>query len=549
MGVGIRLDIAKSVTKEDWEKVYNESLKLMQVFPLAEKSREFIHGADIFCLIKTRERFHSNEWKNGEKLGWRTSGNYDDMSVAENYYLPRELFSEDEFNPKCNEAMIYKVSNYFDSEESEKRFGNTYDDIYNVWCMKTQGKSYHIYLLAVACLIESRLGEKAYVYGDITRGQCIKAIELANRVLEQPIDLPVACVPDKLIARLREIDLTECERLKIFISLVLINHDANFGKLIRDNFSSEAFDEYWRKRLGEYTMNQIGFTGQFHNYMLWGFEFDKIFQYIKFEKDDNKQYEKFVEIVMDSKLHIKEKDCSEPTDIDQDASGTYSVYTLMAQFMLAGLKNPRVDRYIPLETIRKVLKNHIGDKCDTDMIIDACLGRKKTYENGSTEDKPNTDKDRFSDFDPSDLVRGLINHQAEKISNDRENYDITDYDDLITYKKGNTIEPHMEKEIKRYFSFYNNLVDEKDYKELMESSLKERYKFLVYQNKYLLLRDKDWEKIFDDMENDKESYARYYPMVRVKATQDSVVALIKAIATNDEFYEHCNELLCENENE
>ena len=47
MGVGIRLDIAKSVTKEDWEKVYNESLKLMQVFPLAEKSREFIHGADI----------------------------------------------------------------------------------------------------------------------------------------------------------------------------------------------------------------------------------------------------------------------------------------------------------------------------------------------------------------------------------------------------------------------------------------------------------------------------------------------------------------------
>ena len=38
------------------------------------------------------------------------------------------------------------------------------------------------------CLIEDRLGKKAFVYGNITKGQCQKAVKLANEWLEKPID-------------------------------------------------------------------------------------------------------------------------------------------------------------------------------------------------------------------------------------------------------------------------------------------------------------------------------------------------------------------------
>lgn len=55
---------------------------------------------------------------------------------------------------------------YMDYDWEEERFGCTY------WGAKTQGEPYHMYLLAIACLMEDRLGEKAFIYGDITQGQC-----------------------------------------------------------------------------------------------------------------------------------------------------------------------------------------------------------------------------------------------------------------------------------------------------------------------------------------------------------------------------------------
>lgn len=40
---------------------------------------------------------------------------------------------------------------------------------------------------------------------------------------------------------------------------------------------------------------------------------------------------------------------------------------------------------------------------------------------------------------------------------------------------------------------------------------------MIEQNRYYLMRDKDWKKIFKSIKGDENSYARYYPMVRVRA--------------------------------
>lgn len=37
MGIFIHLEVSKSVTKEAWNKVYEESLELVAAFPLAER--------------------------------------------------------------------------------------------------------------------------------------------------------------------------------------------------------------------------------------------------------------------------------------------------------------------------------------------------------------------------------------------------------------------------------------------------------------------------------------------------------------------------------
>ena len=76
---------------------------------------------------------------------------------------------------------------------------------------------------------------------------------------------------------------------------------------------------------------------------------------------------------------------------------------------------------------------------------------------------------------------------------------------------------------------------------MIEESALKRCEWLIEQNRMLLIKDKDWDKIFKDIEENEDSYARYYPMVRVRLTSDNMDYLIKAFVLNDDLYEFCKE--------
>ena len=77
------------------------------------------------------------------------------------------------------------------------------------------------YLLAIACLIEARLGTKAFTYGDITRGQCKKAVEIANEYLESPIEMPDRCDVKRFLKRVSQLPLSENEQLDVYEKSIL----------------------------------------------------------------------------------------------------------------------------------------------------------------------------------------------------------------------------------------------------------------------------------------------------------------------------------------
>mgnify|MGYP007000003776 CR=1 FL=1 len=91
----------------------------------------------------------------------------------------------------------------------------------DTWGRTTSGKPYHIYLLAIACLLEVRLGDKIFIYGDITRSQCLQAIELINQYLDEPIHLPSRCVPARFYERVERLPFSTEEKQKIYASLLL----------------------------------------------------------------------------------------------------------------------------------------------------------------------------------------------------------------------------------------------------------------------------------------------------------------------------------------
>lgn len=523
MGIFIHMRVSKSVTKEEWSKVYEETLQLVKAFPLAEQQKVKCRRIETICLVSTVEREETYGW-NDEKsrLGWFADGDYETMRTAERYSLYREFLSEEEIEADAGDALMGVLPAYLNYDWDDPRCGHTYD----VWGNKTQGEPYHMYLLSIACLIEARLGEKAFVYGDITRGQCVKAVELANKYLQTPIGLPDRCDMERFYRRVLKLPLSEKERLNVFEELYLGMKDNEFGKFIRSKYSEEICDEYWKDIFEDCIIGTVGFDNRINEYLLWGFDLGKLCRLVNYnDKDNVPQYEKFVKRIMDAKLYLENKNCKDILKIDQEESAPYSIYTLMAQFAFAGAGNRKVERYIPIDEIRKVLCNELGDKCDVEFIIESYLEKEEQ--------------------DASEIFAEMMDKERQGIVDKREKYDITTYEELQYYETGDSIEPRLLDAVKQSFIIYESVPEEDFYTELMGMSARIRCRWLVRENRTILIRDKDWDKILTDIEENEQSFARYYPMVRLKFEHINLIYMAIAMVLNDEFYEYCKELVSE----
>lgn len=123
----------------------------------------------------------------------------------------------------------------------------------------------------------------------------------------------------------------------------------------------------------------------------------------------------------------------------------------------------------------------------------------------------------------------------------REKYNITTYEDLRYYEAGDSIELHLLEILKSAFVFYDSIVEEDLYKELMKKPAIERCKWLVHQNTSILIRDQDWNKIFSDIHENENAFSRYYPMVRWNFNYIDSVYMVVAIILNKELYTFCKE--------
>ena len=371
MGIFIHMEISASVTKEEWEKVYEETLQLIKSMPLADKRKVPIHGIDTVCLVPTKEREETYGWNDEkQKLGWRTIGDYEYMHTAEDYYLPRDLVKDNEVDTDAGDAMYGAFPVYMSYSWKDPKCNRTY----SIWGNKTQGEPYHMYLLAVACLIEARLKSKAFIYGDITAGQCRKAVDIANQILEIPIDIPARCDKQRLWNRINNMKLNDNEAFKVFNCFYLGTKDSEYGEYIRSKFTDAAFEDYWKSMFEHYDFNTRGFHDFLHDYMLWGFDLEKLCGYVNINDDNGQpQYELFIKRIMDAKLHHRTKNCDEPLRIDQEESRPYSIATLMGQLFYGSVKNKKVDRYIPIEVLRNILNKVFGSVIDVNAIIDSYL--------------------------------------------------------------------------------------------------------------------------------------------------------------------------------
>ena len=426
MGIYLAMSISKSVTKEEWKSVYQESLRLLEAFPLAEIRKVTIHGIDVYALVRSRERIISEKWGNHPAMvGWRTTGDYKYMLNAEVFCLRRDMVDKS-YNPDAPDALFCTLP------ECNGEYA------YYPWGNKTQGEPYHIYLLAIACMIQSRLGNKAYLYGDICESDCQKAVELANQFLERPIVIPDQFDPDRLYQRIKTFPLSEIEKIGLYIKKYRGIAGNRLGEAIRKYFSESLCKQYWEQQFGLCKGIPYALENEVHNYLSWGFNSVQLLAFFS----DN-----------------------EMTAVDQ---------------------------------------------------IIADLNRCKEVKN-----------DRLS---AREEIWDGVQEKMEK-----DNYDICEVEELQFFQTGKRIAPALIKNIEKNYAFYHRILSEEEYKWLMSQTKEIRCKWLAQENRTVLLRETEWEKVFDDICEHQESFARYYPMGRVRTTEYTRY-LVHAIVTNDDFY-------------
>ncbi|MCI8485482.1 MAG: hypothetical protein HFH41_14265, partial [Lachnospiraceae bacterium] len=395
------------------------------------------------------------------------------------------------------------------------------------------------------CLIEDRLGEKAFVYGDITQGQCKRAVELANQYLKKPIRVPARCEKQRLYERISRLPLEELDQVELFKRLYLGAQEESFGSFMKEHFQESVLSEYWKEEFSGLHIGTAGFGKYLKTCLSWGFELEPLCRIIDMKDNEgNSRHQEFIKAVMDCKLHLQDKNTEDYLDIEQDSPQPYSIWTLFAKAAFGSAYNRKVNRYIPLEEIRAALKRGLGADCDVDRCIDQYLEEEAAAPeiDALNPELSQQEQRQMIQTDASEVFSQFMDSKIEELQSQREQYDISEPEDLTSYQKGNTLDPLLEELIRELFPIYHGTTEEDHYKELMQQTPEERCLFLIEQNDSLLLRDRDWTRIFAAIEKEPKAYERYYPMIRLDLTRETIMHVVRALVLNDELYAYAGEL-------
>ena len=537
MGISIRLVISSHVSQERWRAVYNETLRLAKKLHLADIEEKEIHGHVVNCLVPCKEIEQYG------KKGWQTVADYIRGDHAESFFFPEELYkpksskadneakneADNKHTSKPSDILLY-LANSIDLIELE----NSIDDCQEIWGDKTQGRTYHLSLLAIGCLVQDRLGDDAIVVGDINAGQCREAVQKINKFLKTPIQIPCQCEPDRWLERIARIPADNIVRLKIAFGLYDGAKNSAFGEKLREVIPHEILLQYWREEFTSYSMRTVGYYEALKNYLTMGFDIGELCELVPLQDSEGKDLlEDFVKTIMNSKLHWKEKDCSDWLVQDPDDPTVYGIEASFIRFFNITARNRKVDRYIPIDELRKTLHDKLGERVDC--IIDTYLQQEEQSENADT---PAKKVDHSAEFNQ------MMNDYHHEIIEKIEQYEVYDNRSLEFYKPGDRIAPEVKKGIKAVLDFADEILKKDDYKEITSASLETQEDWLTYAGNHLYtMRDRDWKRIFHNVETLPNAFRRYFPLFCIDLNNNQDVRyIVMALIINDDLYNFAMEV-------
>ena len=123
-------------------------------------------------------------------------------------------------------------------------------------------------------------------------------------------------------------------------------------------------------------------------------------------------------------------------------------------------------------------------------------------------------------------------------------YDVELTTQLFNYKKGNSINPDLLKDIIAILNNIESAKEQNGYKLLSEKPPLEQIKRIAFHlannNYFCALLDTDWKHIIHIFKTKKNALERYYSLFMVKCDPYEITSnIIRALMVNDDLYKYC----------
>jgi hypothetical protein len=422
MGIFIQLHIApERIEPKAWKDVYKESLQIVKAFPFLMR----VQGEDGCYYAKRSE--HTKNLDKGYS-GWGSDGDMRDGPNTEYYQLIDDI---QYYRERCGRYGVEDSAGevLLDALRDGSGEGRYPQQTIDIWGNKSQGKLSHIPLLAVACLICDRFPDAAFVDGDISAGQCRRAVRWANERLKQPIRVPTTADMERLLPRLKAAIPDELECLKSFFEVSLEGKNAKVGAFLQKEFSPETMAAYWREELKPYHREDGIDRRNMREYLVLGLDFPTLCRLAMTDPEGNRlPPEEFMRELLKCKLHVPSKETWDYSKTSRERGDDESVDDVedllrKAWMSMFGGSNRNVDAYLPLEKICQGFQAALGTDFDAVGLAKGIL----------QEDKPDEESAQSVFYDdPNSVFQQRIEEVKEKQKVEAE-YDISRIEDLMDF--------------------------------------------------------------------------------------------------------------------
>lgn len=501
MGLFIYTEIRpKHINQEEWNEVFNETKTLLNAYKFARINFDIYDGVkrhflDGNCIEKAEDDYEK----------WKVSGDLESMRTAESFSLSNRLtdYSSKEYSDYDDILMTELFSKH--------------DDVKSIFYSKTQGEPYHKYVLAIACLLESRFPKDIMVSGDITKEQAIDAVNWANEYLKEEITIPVRTDYKRLYDRLESV-VDRHDLLDSVVKLKIDDDEDELLELVKEKFSKEELEAHLLKNLKSYkNICQVGAQKIITSAFKMGYTLEDIINLLFIMNKDNKyEAEDFIKCIAKSDIFLNDDEKKILDFITPKKNNAGSINQMMFNMMLT-MKLPmrNTNYHIDINDAVYILKNKFPNVENIDeLVTEGYVAAKEIL--SSLDDSISKAKEEY----------------------ELETADISVPENMIYYENEDTFAEHISMQVDSIIKFLveNDMVNEVE-ERLSGNHKKEDYLKKLYSitsRKYAPLKER-YDYIDNNMElEDIKKMIAFYLI----EGGEYVSAVQKAILYNRQFCEY-----------